>query len=606
MIMRSHFEYRKPEPVFMNLSAEPNYRDLSLFVESFMTNKTLGMSAGTFEINLVPHPDPRSEEENIFPAGITKDNFESFIYKSVRPMDAVVIGMKTVTDNYVAKGSTGVYGTEEIMFGFVDGVFKSKVTQGRNVRRGITIRGRDATKMFINDNVAYAPELATDPDVIEAFGDDVKRLQFLNYIRGLSEDDDGIVKVVNNVFMNKHIPIPVYWILRHIPAMRLNIDYFGDGQKKPHEIFRTSLTCRREDKLFDANMNMYAGTVANYFNQIIDPDFHEIWVDTVPASSPLSDDNIARPVFMLRPKPFDFRYEIDTRGNNLDFDGLIYDPDTDSLKRHALTHWDNLTSPITGEETEITEDKITYKAVGIADYEVATQYKIFGQQDVLAASQVGRFGWYLPLLDVNMFKLFGIRELTSQSRLLPYVSDWVIHLPGSLDKEDTEAGNNIGDADGAVDDDSTVIDSVDDAIESVDHTGGGKKSGLEFLTVERRDRIWRWNRYNHILESGQLTFAGRNVHVGSKIKLPDEPTRGIVIDEKDAGERIRYQNADGGMEYYCEGVRHQYRFGTPWLTTLRLTRGHNPAELAYYHDIRKFGRVPGKANNIFVSNRYLP
>lgn len=598
--MPDNFKYRKPEPYFENLSAEPQLRSLSNFVLGFTTNKMLGLRAGTFEITLTPQVEPYGEERDNFLPGITKDNFESFIYQNVRPMDAVIVGIRTVR-------SDGTYGIEEIMFGFVDNVAKSKTIMNRNVVRSITVRGRDATKLFIDDNVAYAPELATDKDVRAAFGEDVKRLDFLNYIRGLrtiSEENPIGKSIADNVFINKPIPVPVYWVLQNIPAMRLNIDYFGDGNKRPYEIFKTSLTARREDRLFDANMNMYAGSVANYFNQLIDPDFHELWVDTMPASSLLNEDsNIAKPVFILRPKPFDRRYEIDTRGNKLDFNGIRHDPDVDKVVPHKLLSWEDVTSPMTGEKVEIPERAITRKSLGIADYEVYTQYKLFSQQDILAASPVGRFGWYMPLLDVNMFQAYGVRELVSQSRLLPYASDVWNTLSSELDEEDKETGNNVGNADGVVTNGDAPVNDLDEAIEGIDSDDGRKKSILEFLTVERRDRIWRWNRYNHILESGQLTFEGRNVFVGSKVILPDEPTRGTVMGKDDTGSRTRYKG-EGGMEYYCEGVRQQYGFGNPWTTTLRLTRGHNHAELQTYHNIvRSFHKKPGKANNIFVSNK---
>lgn len=66
--------------------------------------------------------------------------------------------------------------------------------------------------------------------------------------------------------------------------------------------------------------------------------------------------------------------------------------------------------------------------------------------------------------------------------------------------------------------------------------------------------IFNWNIKNNYMENGTITVKGLNCYkVGTRITL--EST---------------------GMEYYCEGVTHNFAFGTGWTTTLSLTRGLEP------------------------------
>src|SRR3990167_4818822 len=277
--MEYQFDIHAPKPVFWNLSAKPNERDLSLFVQSLHTRKELSSNAGTWEVLLVPSPNLREaysiSGRTVFSFGdaVTIDSWESAVYRSIRPMDAVILGIQAVNPR------TGKDDRQTFMFGFVDNVYKRKVISGDTVQRGIAVRGRDATMLFIEDVVALAPELSVDKRVEQFLG--VERAQFMDLVRG--GDEDGV-----NVFLNSYLPKAIYWILAKIPAMRIVVDYFG-GEKKALEIFRTCLLARAEDKIIDTNMNMYAGAVINYMVQLIDEYFYELWVDRVPAGTALND-----------------------------------------------------------------------------------------------------------------------------------------------------------------------------------------------------------------------------------------------------------------------------------------------------------------------------
>jgi hypothetical protein len=113
------------------------------------------------------------------------------------------------------------------------------------------------------------------------------------------------------------------------------------------------------------------------------------------------------------------------------------------------------------------------------------------------------------------------------------------------------------------------------------------------LTSSKRDRLWRWNRFNHIFESGRLIVKGQPIFVGSKINLPDEQ---VVAVDSDRSTIKRYQ----GMNFYCMGVGHSYQFGEGWNTSLSLARGRNEDHLKDYANLRKFNLPIGSGNHIYA------
>ena len=164
----------------MNLSAPIQMQDFSRWTHYIHTKKTIDAAAGTWEVQLAPIPDA-----NFFtnPSVITKDNFESAVYRLFRPMDIIVVGMNG-------------FG---IQYGMVDNVYKTKQQNGNSVSRMISIRGRDGMKLFTDDGIANAPELATQPAIANFLGKSVT--QFLGWIRGLSADGK------TNVFAGGTIPL---------------------------------------------------------------------------------------------------------------------------------------------------------------------------------------------------------------------------------------------------------------------------------------------------------------------------------------------------------------------------------------------------------------
>lgn len=569
------FEQRQPRPIFRNLSAKaqgrPQGSELSDYVVSLRTNKTLSYAAGTWEVELVPHP-----QEGGF--GVTSENWESYIYASIRPMDAVLLGVNCGDQNGKVRDQT-------FMLGFVDSVYKSKSTYGDRVRRSIVVRGRDASKLFLEDFIANAPELATEKRVIDVLG--AKRTQFMDFIRGLV----GQGKAKENVFVNSKVPDALLWILDNMPAMRIALPYF-DGVREPHDIFKVSLASFANDRIFNEQMNMYAGSVMNYFVQMIDPMFYELWVDTLPADSPLNDSGLDRPILICRPKPYDHSYEVDSLGNPVETDAEAWDAaqGRTTFRAGGLQSWETLASPITGEVATIRDWEVLEKGVGVSDEEVFTMYKLFGAKDPIAVSTVGRYGMYYPLLDTLTTQTYGLRELQGQSRMIGFASDWSQKaMSNPKIAESYRVGHGAFNLPMPKEKAPLVVtfEQVRGIMERGDSAEVNTTGVARFLTREKRDRLWRWNRYNHMIESGQATVMGRQIFVGSKVEFPDDAPR--------SGYR--------GMEFYCTGVSQSYTFGSAWTTRLALTRGHNPKALREYHDFRKFDEPAGDANFVFSAEK---
>jgi hypothetical protein len=244
-----------------------------------------------------------------------------------------------------------------------------------------------------------------------------------------------------------------------------------------------------------------------------------------------------------------------------------------------------------GVAQEIPERDILRSDIGISDYDVKTLYKISARKDPLAVSVIGQYGYYFPLLDANMTQLYGLREIAEESQMLPPPLDYyATHMTTKLNKEDigfSPAGHRPIPKD---------LKLFKYSFYNLFNGNDAKRQRItDFMISTKRDRLWRWTRYNHVYQSGLLTARGRDVRVGSKVSLPDEESRGITFDPN--GNRKIFK----GMEYYCTDVIQQWSFGTAWLTQVSLVRGHNPIELRSYHDVRKFNQRTNTDNHIFTA-----
>lgn len=595
--MPQETDIRRPQPVFLNLSPTlEGMEDLSKYALYVHTSKHLSTSAGTWEVTLTPTAD--DESKNV----INRSDAQEKICQSIRPQDIVIIGEwgRGFSD-------ADLFSEQHFMIGFVDGVYKSSSRHNDSVRRSVIVRGRDFTKAFLKDDIVAAPEFTTDEEVKQAFKGNEPILDFLGYTRGIVGK--------NNIFLNSYLTQAVYWILQNTPSMRMQLDYFQDKAQadkmlRPIDIFRTYLLARADEKMLDTLMTNYAGSILNYFSSIIDPAFYELWIDTVPHNAPGNDSGKTCPVLIMRPKPYDYNFEkVNSRGESIKnvFVELDHNAPTTGAKfwessENAQYNFQGVTHPITQSDLTIDDEDILDDNMGISDDEVFTVYRVGGAKDMIGTSPLAALGINYPLVDADMIHGYGLREMTMDSKLIPGSQDEINQLYATktgekLSREDRSVAAKTWGA--------PLLEEIPNKVnldEAIDAVKNNKQDSLQdismtrLLSTEKRDRLWRWNRYNHLLESGNITIKGRNAFVGQKVNIPSRLTRGLF----DAKTKERY--ASVGMQFYCVGVEQFGGWGQTWRTVLTLTRGANMAELEYYYNKRKFGQATGKESGVFSRN----
>ena len=600
--MSNNPDIRRPQPIFLNLSPTiDGMDDLSEYAMTTHTRKGLSTNAGTWEVTLAPSPYAKER--------ISRGDFQNIVYQSIRPMDCVIIGEwgQGFDDN-------DQYSAQHFMFGFVDNVYRSYAVVNNRVEKTVNVRGRDATKLFAMDNIASAPELATQQELKDAFVNP-KVLEFIQYMRG----------VVNNkqIFVNSFIPQLIYWILANAPSTRIALDYLqgkqsnkGDPKEllSPADLFQTYLMARADEKVYDIPMSLYSGSLLNYFTSAIDSAFYELWIDTMPYNSPSNKTGNTRPCLILRPKPYDYAWEkTNSKGEPLGNVFCELNPDSPLTSinkwdndKNKNYNWQNFTHPIaTAGSFTVNDEDILQSNLGISDEEIFTMFRVNGKGDIIGTGQLATYGLNFPLIDAMNMKAYGMRELSMESGLIPPSIDdlsqtYTNTKTGKIINRDER--NKVAKAWGK---DIQVTKGVSKAKDLPDYVenypvNAANKALIGLVTTEKRDRLWRWNRYNHLLESGMATIKGRCVFVGQKMKSGSDTnlfwTRGLFDPQ------TRQRNSNKGMEFYCVGVEQHGGWGQTWKTTLSLSRGANMSELESYYNQRHYDKASGTANQIFSRN----
>jgi hypothetical protein len=604
--MTNNIDIRRPQPVFLNIS--PTLKDMSDLSEYTMrlhTKKNLSTNAGTWEVTLAPSPYAKER--------INRADFQNIVYQSIRPMDCVIIG-----EWGQGFDENDQYSAQHFMFGFVDNVYRSYSSVNGRVERSVNVRGRDATKLFAMDNIVNAPELATNPDLKNAFVNP-RALEFLQYLRGSTNG--------KNIFTNSWIPQAIYWILQNAPSMRIGLDYLqGKESRKsdpsdllsPADLFQTYLMSRADEKVFNIPMSTYAGSILNYFTSILDSAFYEIWIDTMPYNSPANTMGATRPCLIVRPKPYDYDWEkTNSKGEKLQnvFVELDGQNPLTGIKKWNDTdndnyNWNNFVHPITTSSFIVNDEDVLESDLGISDEEIFTLFRVNGKGDIIGSGTLSTFGLNFPLIDAMNMKSYGMREMAFESGLIPPSVDdlsqrYNAKLETVISRENRMELAKLWGV--AFLSDMSIKKQYENEFNKLLTSISDNKSDelmnnalIRLVTTEKRDRLWRWNRYNHLLESGTATIKGRNVFVGQKMVSAKDTnlfwTRGLFDPQ------TRQRNSSKGMESYCVGVEQHGGWAQTWKTTLSLARGANMDELKAYYESRHLDKASGVDNQIFARN----
>lgn len=550
-------DIRQPRPIFRNRSNAP--QEWSAHVLSMNVTKTQSIEPGTFEVRLLPYPiHEDSPTQLIGTYGMTAAAYSAF-----RAQDVVHLGMRWFNP------ATGKLENNIFMWGLVDNVYYDYHQQGNSVSRVVVVRGRDATKLLITDTIVFAAMLANNSKVKQALG---KTAEFISYMRGATANSK------ENVFFNMLLIKTFAWLVNNIPAISVTLEEEGQSvQRQVKDILGYEFTTYKDDRLYMPGASMYSGSMINYFRSILDEQFYEMWIDTVPTN--LSGDGDAYPKLIIRPRPFDFDWEVDSDGTSFDNSALWVEKsasltDSNGLPIPSSTTAPTVgkaTSPVTGSSLTIPNEDILHSGLGVGDYETFTFYTLTADNAAIGSSVLSQIGGYLALIDIPASKIYGIRALSGETKCV-YIDNIQPYRQYALSLMNA---------------DPTTWPAKAMGVTLAQESGIG--TGTRNL-LKRRDRLWRWNRYNHLFESGTMKIKGQPVSVGGNVFLPEKFSRGVFDDSQNRKPQL-------GMTYYVTGWGQMYQWGADWETTLELIRGHNEKDLKAYANSRKFDKAASVDTN---------
>lgn len=209
----------------------------------------------------------------------------------------------------------------------------------------------------------------------------------------------------------------------------------------------------------------YEGSILGFIRGLLDLDFYECWVDTVPVEPWELALSPGIPVvhLVVRPKPFD---EIGS-----EWAATAEDPGIG---------WDSLRTLVEGlEHHEIEPEEVLQEQLGFSDADALSMYVVTGRHDLLGNTATAGLGWYYPLVDLYAARRFGLRRYNSDLTLV---------------------GGDVRTR------------STDDS---------GYVSGLGEAVKEARNRLFNWYRPAPWFESGSIVVAGRDrFRPGDPVRLP--------------------------------------------------------------------------------------
>lgn len=369
-------------------------------------------------------------------------------YKGIHPQSIVSLG-------YDQPGG--------IMIGLVDSVTESMTFEG-DIQKTLTITGRDLGKVLELDHIVRAPIVIGDfgtfyNDLRSELGDD---FPLINDGFDLYTDADGNVIT----FKLDSLERLVTWILDRLPGMRIPVlaQAFGRDKGANGDQLRTWLSTDKsfltwDDERLFSDMNVTPqGSVIEFIRSLLDPDFYELWVDSIPiVGSP-----IPQPHLILRPRPYD----------DVEIAPVVENPgitwtDARTLVKGRAYHDINL------------EDcaDVTFTR---SDADALSFYQVTNNWELAASDEAVVQGTAFPLVDTWSLNRYGCRAYTPQLTLV----------------------------------------SGDPDFTKLKESGKFAEATVPVL-IEKRNRLFNWYRFNPFFETGSVRVHGRDeFRIGDKVRIP--------------------------------------------------------------------------------------
>lgn len=422
--------------------------DLSADVVAFTASKQLGQPAGTFSITLVPRQGNLTW--SALPGGPSNLRLPADVYRQIaRPNVPISIGFEE-------------YGG--IMLGLTGRVSRTQVRAGRQVRSGITITGLDMGKALVQDAIIRASLN------VKSQADFVAKLK-----AGLKVDDTHPLLVpIYGVFGPKQrdgattfkaqsIQKVVDWILDTVGTMQVPLlsEVLGGSGKLGDYVktYRTVYTWN-DQRVYADSPKTYQGSTWGFLQSILDPNFYELWIDSLPLGTA---EAIPEVVLVVRPKPFD-------EPDALDF--AETSDDTDLGWNDLRTLVDALT------DHDIPEEQVLNLDLGLSDAEAFSFYRVIADHELAGNAQQEQVGLSWPLVDTYAGATFGMRQ-----------------YDGRLTLADSDVSKTAG-------------------------NDQERASAVAGQVRDFRNRLFNWYRLNPFFETGTIRVFGRDrFRVGDPVKL---------------------------------------------------------------------------------------
>lgn len=353
-----------------------------------------------------------------------------------------------------------------IMLGLIGNVSERWGIQGGRLTRSLTLTGQDMGKILVRDNImsVLVASIQT-PDAMSyqeqlrtALGDDSP---LLSYIHAPTDPADP---ELSGFFEGKHVTDVVAWALKGITSMRIPLlaEAFG-GRGIAGDWMQVVASSYSADVVWSRTLDLatYSGSVWGFISSLVDQDFYECWVDTLPTTTGFAE--LPAPILVLRPKPFDE-------------DGAKWAsvPDEPGLG------WKDLTTMVYWREHHDIGLESVYQATfSTGEEDALSHYSVWSAHCPASSARDLAEGMAFPLTDTYAVKRFGLRQYKANLSL---------------------AGGDL----------SAYTDPSSDAA-----------ANLAGEVTQARNRAFNWYRPNPWFEDATLVVCGKDEYrVGDPVRLP--------------------------------------------------------------------------------------